>query len=38
MVGLRDSKVRELDTTPRASQRAVNKAEKFNLEELDLAI
>jgi len=38
MVGLRDSKVRESETTPLAIDRAVRRAGKSNLEELDWAI
>ena len=38
MVGLRDSKVSESDTTPLAMHRAVIRAGKPNLEELDWAI
>ena len=38
MVGLRDSKVRELDTTPLAMHKAVMSAGKPSREELDWAI
>jgi len=38
MVRLRDSKVRESDTTPLAMHRAVIRAGKPNLEELDWVI
>jgi len=38
MVGLRDSKVRESETTPQATHKAVISAGKPSLEELDWAI
>jgi len=38
VVGLRDSKVKESDTTPIAKHSAMMRVGKPNLEELDLAI
>ena len=38
MVGLKDSKVRESDITPLAKHKAVMRAGKPNLEELDWVI
>ena len=38
MIGLRDSKVNETETTPLAMHKAVIRAGKPNLEELDWAI
>ena len=38
MAGLRDSKVKELDTTPLATHNVAIRARKPNLEELDWAI